>query len=133
MVGRLSWSAVKHLRGESRSVSHFCNLFPNSAMQIFPSNLEFVNFQPVGANECTMHMWFYFPGDGATANENEEARQLVYAEWTNLNAEDEGICHRLQQGRSCDDYYGGRLAPCWDAGTLHFHRQVADALIDAKT
>lgn len=34
----------------------------------------------------------------------------------------------MQQGRACDGYDGGRFAPYWDAGTLHFHRQVADAV-----
>ena len=30
--------------------------------------------------------------------------------------------------RGYDAYDGGRLAPYWDAGTVHFHRQVADPI-----
>ena len=108
--------------------SPFCNLFPNSTMAIFPSNLEFFMFEPVSAEHCIMHVWFYFVGDAARDEEHREAREKVVAEWDQLNTEDAGICHRLQQGRGCDAYDGGRLAPYWDTGTVHFHRQIAHAI-----
>ena len=104
------------------------NLFPNSAINIYPSNLQFVRFEPNGPHHSVMHMWFYFVNDAADAPVHEEARERVYAEWTNLNAEDEDVCQRLQQGRGCDAYDGGRLAPYWDTGTVHFHRQIARAI-----
>ena len=111
-----------------RSRCNFCILFPNSAMLIYPTNLQFVTFQPVGPDECIMHMWFYFVEDAAQAVEHESARETVYVEWTDVNAEDEDVCRRVQLGRSCDAYDGGRLAPYWDEGTLHFHRQIAAAI-----
>ena len=46
-----------------------------------------------------------------------------------INHEDEGVCRQMQQGRACDAYDGGRLAPYWDGGTAHFHGQVADAIV----
>ena len=108
--------------------SPFCNLFPNSTMAIFPSNIEFFTFEPVSPDKCIMHVWFYFVGDAADAEEHREAREKVVTEWTDLNAENAGICHRMQQGRSCDAYDGGRLAPYWDIGTVHFHRQIVHAI-----
>ena len=104
-------------------------LFPNVGFVVSPGNLEFVYFEPVSAGRCIMHLWFYFVGDGADAPEHEEARQLVVADFRKINVEDEGICLRLQQGRQCDAYDGGRLAPFWDAGTAHYHRQIADAIL----
>ena len=53
---------------------------------------------------------------------------MVYADFAAINAEDEDICQRLQQGRHCDAYDGGRLAPFWDDGTANFHRQIAAAI-----
>ena len=108
--------------------SPFCNLFPNATMAIFPSNIELFMFEPVGVDKCIMHVWFYFVGDAAEDEEHREAREKVVAEWTDLNAEDADICHRLQQGRACDAYDGGRLAPYWDTGTAHFHRQIVHAI-----
>ena len=108
--------------------SPFCNLFPNATMAIFPTNVAFFSFEPVTVDETIMHVWFYFAGDAAHDEEHRAGREAVIAEWANLNAEDSGICHRLQEGRTCDAYDGGRFAPYWDAGTLHFHRQIADAI-----
>lgn len=107
---------------------HAANLFPNATMVISPGNLQFVMFEPVGAERCVMHMWFYFVGDAAAAPEHEKARQMVYGDFAAINAEDEDICQRLQQGRNCDAYDGGRLAPFWDDGTANFHRQIAAAI-----
>ena len=119
---------LPELSEQLRSRCNFCGLFPNTSMTIYPSNLQFNTFEPVGAERCIMHMWFYFVGDAAQASEHEAAREEVCAEWTHLNAEDIGICQRLQEGRHCDAYDGGRLAPYWDTGTVHFHRQIADAI-----
>ena len=100
--------------------------FPNTAINIYPSNLQLVTFRPDGPERTQMHMWFYFVGEGASKRVYEHARQMLYAEWSNLNAEDEDVCRRMQLGRStCDAYDGGRLAPYWDVGTRHFHTQVA--------
>lgn len=103
-------------------------LFPNVAINVYPTNLQFVLFEPVAADKSTMHMWFYFVGDAATDEACRGARDSLCEEWADLNAEDLDICRRLQQGRHCDAYDGGRLASHWDTGTLHFHQQVANAI-----
>ena len=104
-------------------------LFPNIGLVVSPGSLQFVYFEPVSADRCVMHLWFYFVGEGAEAPEHEQARQLIVDDFRTINIEDEGICRRLQQGRQCDAYDGGRLAPYWDAGTAHYHRQIADAIL----
>ena len=76
-----------------------------------------------------MHLLFYFVGDAAQSAEYEIARWTAYREFEALNKEDAGICQRLQEGRSCDAYDGGRLAPFWDESTAHFHRQIANAVL----
>ena len=106
----------------------YCALFPNAAMTFFPSNFQFLMFEPVSVDKTTMHMWFFFVADGAWLEEYREARETVVADWDALNAEDIGICRRLQEGRVCDAYDGGRFSPYWDAGTVHFHRQIAEAV-----
>ena len=103
-------------------------MFPNVAINAYPANVQLVLFEPISAGETNMHMWFYFVGDAAEAPEFEEARETLYADWANLNFEDEDICRRLQEGRHCDAYDGGRLAPYWDSGTAHYHQQIADAM-----
>jgi len=74
-------------------------------------------------------MWFYFVEGDHDDPAVAPLRDNVVAEWDKLNAEDEGICARLQQGRLCDAYDGGRLAPYWDKGTVHFHKQLAEVML----
>ena len=100
-------------------------VFPNFAVNVYPDSLQAVLFEPVGHDRTVMHVWFYYVGDAATATEFAAARSRLFDDWYSLNAEDEGICRQLQTGRTCDAYDGGRMAPYWDAGTLHYHRQIA--------
>lgn len=116
------------LSEEFSSRMQWASLFPNAAINICPSNLQFLLFEPNGVHRSVVHMWFYFVGDAAHSSTHREAREQLYAEWINLNAEDEGVCQRLQQGRGCDAYDGGRLAPYWDTSTVHFHKQIAHAI-----
>ena len=96
--------------------------------QLFPSNVQFLMFEPVTVDETIMHMWFYFAEEAAEADEHREGRDALVAHRDVLTAEDIGICRRLQQGRSCDACDGEQFSPYWDAGTLHFHRQIAEAV-----
>ena len=106
-----------------------CNVFPNVTMAVQSGNLQFVMFEPVGPERCVMHLLHYFVRHAAYDPGERAARERVYADWLHINREDEGICHRFQEGRSCDAYDGGRLAPYWDVGTAHFHRHIADAIL----
>ena len=132
MFSSVSLGALPILSGlsqEKMSMLPVAVVFPNSFIVARPGILELLYFEPIGPDGTVMHNWFYFVGDGADAPEHESSRQLVYADLENTNKEDEGICLRLQEGRTCDAYDGGRLSPYWDSGTAHFHRQLADAIL----
>tara|TARA_Y100000588_G_scaffold325180_1_gene358786 strand:- start:29 stop:1267 length:1239 start_codon:yes stop_codon:yes gene_type:complete len=120
---------IPGLAAECEREQRSCNVFPNVTVVVQPSNLQFVEFEPVGPDRCIMHLLHYFVGDAAHDPAENAARERVYADWLHINREDEGICHRLQEGRSCDAYDGGRLAPYWDVGTAYFHRHIADAIL----
>lgn len=119
---------LTHLKDDDRNRMQWATLFPNTAINIYPSNLQLIRFLPKGPHRTQMQMWFYFVGDAATDETTREAREALYREWANLNAEDEDVCRRMQLGRGCNAYDGGRFAPYWDSGTLHFHREVAKAV-----
>ncbi len=111
---------------ENRQV--FSAVFPNVAVNIYPSNAQCVLFEPLSTSETRMHMWFYFVEGDNDDPAKADLRGSVCDEWDALNTEDEGICRRLQEGRLCDAYDGGRLAPYWDKGTAHFHKQLAEVM-----
>ncbi len=108
--------------------TRYAVLFPNFAVNVYPESVQAVLFEPKAHDRTVMHMWFYYVGEAADAADHDAARGRLYDDWARLNAEDEGICRRLQEGRACDAYDGGRMAPHWDRGTIHFHRQVALAV-----
>ncbi|MDE0417220.1 MAG: aromatic ring-hydroxylating dioxygenase subunit alpha [bacterium] len=122
---------IPGLRPEFENRQVFSAIFPNVAVNIYPSNAQCVLFEPLSAETTRMHVWFYFVegdhNDPAMAALRENFRE----DWDQLNAEDEGICRRLQEGRLCDAYDGGRLAPYWDKGTVHFHKQLAEVMTAA--
>ena len=106
-------------------------VFPNIAINVYPTNAQFVLFEPLSAGRTRMHMWFYYVGEAASDPAHAALRDTVVEEWHKLNMEDESICRAIQAGRHSDAYDGGRLAPYWDTGTLHFHKQIAQVMTAA--
>ncbi|MFP6745923.1 MAG: RHO alpha subunit C-terminal catalytic domain-containing protein, partial [Alphaproteobacteria bacterium] len=103
-------------------------VFRNVEITYFPSNLQITWFEALGAGRTRMHMRFYFVGDAATDDAHREARETLYEDWIALNAEDEGVCALVQEGRAGDAYDGGRLVAYWDTGTVHYQKQVVDVM-----
>ena len=126
--GGLGLPVQSGLAPESAQGAVYTAFFPNFAVNVYPDSLQAVLFEPVAADRTVMRLWFYYVGEAAHSQAHAGARARLWEDWALLNAEDEGICRRLQEGRACDAYDGGRLAPHWDEGTVHFHRQVAQAI-----
>ena len=127
----LGMTPIPGMKPENADRSAYTVMFPNTALNVYPTNAQFVLFEPLGAGRTRMHMWFYFVAEDLTNPAFADLRENVYREWDALNREDEGICRRLQEGRLCDAYDGGRLAPYWDQGTVHFHKQIAEVMTAA--
>jgi len=105
---------------ENPRKARFSVTFPTFGCAVYPSSMAIAVFRPLSVNRTELHMLFYYVSDAAQANEHAESRTLNEDTWTALNAEDEGICKMLQQGREASAYDGGRFAPYWDKGTAHF-------------
>ena len=106
-----------------------CNLFPNVTIVVDPGNLQFVMFEPVGPDRCIMHLWYYFVGRRGRGSRPPASPRAGLRRLDPHQPRGRRVCQRLQEGRSCDAYDGGRLAPYWDVGTAHFHRHIADAIL----
>lgn len=107
----------------------FGNVFPNATIIIFPSNLEFIVFEPKGVNKTVMHLFFFFHTEEAAKSEKfARARTQLADDWALVLAEDAAVCKGLQESRASEAYDGGRFSPYWDGGTLHFHKQIAEAV-----
>ena len=119
---------LAELGEEQKNYHFFISLFPNFVLNLFPTNIEAVWFEPTALDHTVMHMWFYYTDGVAAAERFRGARDEVVEEWLVINGEDADICHRLQLGRESGAYDGGHFAPFWDEGTVNFHKQVAYAV-----
>ena len=119
---------IPGLPGELANVSFFGVMFPNWMISIHPAYLLHWHVVPLGVDRTRVDLHAYFVGDAATDDEHAEARRKLLDYYTALNAEDEGICRRLQQGRMAPAYDGGRFSPYWDGGTVHLARLVEAAM-----
>jgi len=118
---------LAELTEEQKSHHFFISLFPNFLLNLFPSNIQGIWFEPTALDYTVMHMWFYYAQGVAEAEQFRGARDEVVEEWLVVNGEDADICHRLQLGRESGAYDGGHFAPYWDEGLINFHKQVAYA------
>jgi choline monooxygenase len=116
------------LGDEQKNYHFFISLFPNFVLNLFPTNIQGIWFEPTALDHTVMHMWFYYTDGIAEAEQFRSARDEVVDEWLVINGEDADICHRLQLGRESGAYDGGHFAPYWDEGTVNFHKQVALAI-----
>ena len=102
-------------------------VFPNMLVQAYPTYGQFDLFEPVAVNRCIFHQWLYYIGDAAVDEAYRASRDEVREGCLKMNAEDEDSCRNMQEGRR-GAYDGGRFAPYWDKGTIHFHKMVAHAV-----
>jgi choline monooxygenase len=122
--------ALPHLGGKlegNRRRTVFAVIFPNCAVNIHRSDVQFSYFEPISPTVTRLHRYFYFRGDTANNPSFEPVRKLIYADWERVLREDEGVCQLIQDGRKSKAYDGGRLAPAWDEGTRYFHQLVTKA------
>ncbi len=118
---------LAELTEAQKSYHIFVLLFPNFVLNLFPTNIQGIWFEPTALDHTVMHMWFYYADSVAEAEQFRGARDEVVKEWLLVNGEDADICHRLQLGRESGAYDGGHFAPYWDEGVVNFHKQVAYA------
>ena len=125
--------SMPHLGGrleEGRRRTVFGVIFPNCAVNIHRSDVQFSYFEPVGPAATRLHRYFYFPSEVVSNAQYEKECRLICQDWEKVLREDEAVCQLIQEGRKSSAYDGGRFAPAWDEGTRHFHRLVAQSLFE---
>lgn len=106
----------------------FAVVFPNCALNIHHSDVQFSYFEALAPGLTRLHRHFYFLGTAATESRYSTVRDRLYEDWETVLREDESVCRLIQEGRKSRAYDGGRFAPEWDEGTRHFHRLVAKSV-----
>lgn len=118
------------LSDEDRSRGQWFLTLPHFAVEVFPDQFAVVAAYPVAPDRTREELHIFLIGDEAAQGAaHAEGRHGIFSTWDALNKEDLGILPRLQQGRRCPGYDGGRLSTHWERPTLEFCRKIVDLIM----
>jgi phenylpropionate dioxygenase-like ring-hydroxylating dioxygenase large terminal subunit len=98
---------VAHLPASHRRKWIYYKLFPNVAFDIYPDQVDFMQFLPVSATETMIREISY-----ALPDDRREMKAARYLNWRinrRVNEEDTALIRRVQQGMASDLYTPGPL------------------------
>ena len=98
---------VDHLPPSHRRKWLYYKLFPNVAFDIYPDQVDFMQFLPVSATQTVIREISY-----ALPDDRREMRAARYLNWRinrQVNAEDTELITRVQRGMQSDSYEAGPL------------------------
>ena len=96
-----------HLPSSHRKKWLYYKLFPNVAFDIYPDQVDFMQFLPVSATETVIREISYALPD--TRREMKAARYLNWRINRRVNAEDTELIARVQAGMGSSNYIAGPL------------------------
>ena len=113
------------MRGDWR----YYKLWPNVAFDIYPDQIDFMQFIPVSSTETLIREIAYVRPDS-----RREARVARYLNWRInriVNAEDTALIARVQEGMMTSDYVSGPLSPD-EVCLASFARRLKAAIPEAR-
>ncbi len=99
--------SVDHLSAERQRLWTYFKLWPNTAFDIYPDQIDFMQFLPVSPTETMIREIAYVLPD--TRREMKAARYLNWRINRMVNAEDTTLVARVQQGMQTASYTQGPL------------------------
>src|SRR5204863_10075955 len=115
---------VEHLPKTHQRKWLYYKLFPNVAFDIYPDQVDFMQFLPVSSTETVIREISY-----ALPDERREMRAVRYLNWRinrRVNAEDTELITRVQLGMQSASYVAGPLGTsgvCLRSFVLELRRQ----------
>lgn len=119
---------VEHLPASHRRKWLYYKLFPNVAFDIYPDQVDFMQFLPVSSTETVIREISY-----ALPDERREMRAARYLNWRinrRVNAEDTELITRVQLGMQSPAYQAGPLGTsevCLRSFARKLRRMVPEA------
>jgi phenylpropionate dioxygenase-like ring-hydroxylating dioxygenase large terminal subunit len=105
--------AVEHLPASHRRKWLYYKLFPNVAFDIYPDQVDFMQFLPVSSTETVIREISYaLPDANLPESQRREMRAARYLNWRinrRVNAEDTELITRVQLGMQSPAYEAGPL------------------------
>jgi phenylpropionate dioxygenase-like ring-hydroxylating dioxygenase large terminal subunit len=123
---------VAHLPASHQRKWLYYKLFPNVAFDIYPDQVDFMQFQPVSATQTVIREISYaVPDDRRQMN---AARHLNWRINRRVNAEDTELITRVQLGMQSSSYKAGPLGTsevCLRSFSKKLRRMIPEARLDS--
>ena len=103
---------------------YYC-LFPNFMLNILPGRLQTNLVRPLGPARCEVVFTYFHDDVTSPAARQRIEDDVAYSDA--VQAEDAGICARVQQGLGSRAYDRGRFSVKYEAGVYHFQELVRGA------
>ncbi|MEO6388527.1 MAG: aromatic ring-hydroxylating dioxygenase subunit alpha [Croceibacterium sp.] len=120
---------VPHLPPEAQRHWLYFKLWPNIAFDIYPDQVDFMQWLPVGPTECLIREISY-----ALPDDRREMRAARYLNWRinrQVNAEDTVLITRVQQGMASRSFTAGPLSE-EEVCLRHFCRLMRAVIPEAR-
>lgn len=125
--------SVEHLPASHQRKWLYYKLFPNVAFDIYPDQVDFMQFLPVSATETVIREISYaFPDDRREMN---AARHLNWRINRRVNAEDTELISRVQLGMQSPSYKAGPLGTseaCLRSFAQKLRRLIPEARLESS-
>jgi phenylpropionate dioxygenase-like ring-hydroxylating dioxygenase large terminal subunit len=124
--------SVDHLPATHQRKWLYYKLFPNLAFDIYPDQVDFMQFLPVSATETVIREISY-----ALPDDRPEMRRARYLNWRinrSVNAEDTELITRVQLGMQSPSYVPGPLGTsevCLRSFAKKLRRMIPEARLDS--
>ncbi len=122
---------AEHLPASHRRKWLYYKLFPNVAFDIYPDQVDFMQFLPVSATETVIREISYALPDGR--REMKAARYLNWRINRRVNAEDTELIARVQLGMQSSSYVAGPLGTsevCLRSFARKLRRMIPEARLE---
>ena len=122
---------AEHLPPSHRKKWLYYKLFPNVAFDIYPDQVDFMQFLPVSATETVIREVSYALPDAR--REMKAARYLNWRINRRVNAEDSALIARVQEGMASPSYVAGPLGTsevCLRSFAKKLRRLIPEACLE---
>jgi len=111
-------------------VAEYPSLYPNVLLGFHADHAFAVILTPLAVDATREEVRIFYLGEGATADAYGSCRAATHSSWRGVFAEDVFAVEGMQQGRASPGYQGGVFSPVMDEATHHFHRWIAQRLLE---
>jgi carnitine monooxygenase subunit len=121
--------AIAHLPAENQRKWLYVKLWPNVAFDIYPDQVDFMQFLPVSPTETLIREISY-----AVPDDRREMRATRYLNWRinrQVNAEDTILISRVQQGMASSNFTVGPLSSS-EVCLRNFARKIRQLIPEAR-